>query len=174
VKKIITHCPHCFHTLAKDYRDMGLEVEVLHHTQVLDRLVKEGRLKPARALPGKVAYHDSCYLGRYGGEYEAPRSLLRAIPGVELVEMERRGARAMCCGAGGGRMWMEEHHGTRINVERSRQALATGAATVATGCPFCMTMLSDGVSAQEKGDQVRVLDLAEMLLEAVAPGSEKQ
>ncbi len=170
VKKIITHCPHCFHTFDKDYREMGLEVEVIHHVQLLNQLVKEGRLKPVRELAQTVTYHDSCYLGRYGGEYEAPRELLAALPGVELREMERHGCTAMCCGAGGAQMWMEERHGTRVNVERSRQALATGAATVATNCPFCMTMLSDGVAAEESGEQVRVLDLAEMLLQAVETG----
>ena len=170
VKKIITHCPHCFHTFDKDYREMGLDVEVVHHTQLLARLVQEGRLKPVRKVAEAVTYHDSCYLGRYGGEFQAPRALLRALPGVELREMERHGSTAMCCGAGGARMWMEEHHGTRINIERSRQAIATGATTVATNCPFCMTMLSDGVAAEDGSGQIRVLDLAELLLEAVTEG----
>nr|PZN73751.1 MAG: hypothetical protein DIU55_02365 [Bacillota bacterium] len=170
VKKIITHCPHCFHTFDKDYRAMGLDVEVIHHTQLLARLVREGRLKPVNAVAATVTYHDSCYLGRYGGEYQAPRELLAALPGVELREMERHGPTAMCCGAGGARMWMEEHHGTRINVERTCQALATGATTIATNCPFCMTMLSDGVAAQDSSDQLRVLDVAELLLQAVGTG----
>jgi len=169
VKKIVTQCPHCFHTFDKDYREMGLDVEVIHHTQLLAQLVKEGRLKPAREVAQTVTYHDSCYLGRYGGEYQAPRDILAALPGVELKEMERHGSTAMCCGAGGARMWMEEHHGTRVNVERSRQAIATGATTVATNCPFCMTMLSDGIAAEDNSEQLRVLDLAEMLLEAVTP-----
>ncbi|MBP2017530.1 Fe-S oxidoreductase/nitrate reductase gamma subunit [Symbiobacterium terraclitae] len=172
VKKIIAHCPHCFHTFDKDYREMGLDVEVIHHTQLLARLIKEGRLKPSKAVAQTVTYHDSCYLGRYGGEFQAPRDILAALPGVELKEMERHGSTAMCCGAGGARMWMEEHHGTRVNVERSRQAIATGATTVATNCPFCMTMLSDGIAAEDNSEQLRVLDLAEMLLEAVTPGGE--
>uniref|UniRef100_UPI0035B56B93 (Fe-S)-binding protein n=1 Tax=Symbiobacterium terraclitae TaxID=557451 RepID=UPI0035B56B93 len=172
VKKIIAHCPHCFHTFDKDYREMGLDVEVIHHTQLLARLIKEGRLKPGKAVAQTVTYHDSCYLGRYGGEFQAPRDILAALPGVELKEMERHGSTAMCCGAGGARMWMEEHHGTRVNVERSRQAIATGATTVATNCPFCMTMLSDGIAAEDNSEQLRVLDLAEMLLEAVTPGGE--
>jgi Fe-S oxidoreductase/nitrate reductase gamma subunit len=169
VKKIITHCPHCAHTFAKDYREMGFEVEVLHHTQILSRLVKEGRIKPVNPISETVTYHDSCYLGRYGGEFQAPRELLRAIPGVELKEMERHGAEGMCCGAGGARMWMEEHHGTRVNIDRSRQAIATGATTVATNCPFCMTMLSDGIAAEDNAEQLRVLDLAEMLLKSTEP-----
>jgi len=170
VKKIITHCPHCFHTFDKDYREMGLDVEVIHHTQLLARLVEEGRLQPVNAVAGAVTYHDSCYLGRYGGEYRAPRELLAALPGVELREMERHGCTAMCCGAGGAQMWMEEHHGTRINVERTRQAIATGATTIATNCPFCMTMLSDGVAAENRSEELRVLDVAELLLQAVKTG----
>jgi Fe-S oxidoreductase/nitrate reductase gamma subunit len=169
VKKIITHCPHCANTFANDYRQMGFEVEVLHHTQILDRLVKEGRLRPVGKIEAEVAYHDSCYLGRYGGVYEPPRDLLRAIPGVTVKEMERHGPQSMCCGAGGARMWMEEHEGTRINIERSRQALATGAGTVATNCPFCMTMMSDGVAAEDQTGAVKVLDVAEMLLQSVSP-----
>lgn len=169
VKKIITHCPHCLNTFVNDYRQMGFEVEVVHHTQLLDRLVKEGRLKPVAPVAATVAYHDSCYLGRYGGEYEAPRELLQAIPGVQIKEMERNRATSMCCGAGGAQMWMEEHHGTRVNIDRTRQALATGAETVATNCPFCMTMMSDGVAAEDQTGNVQVLDVAEMLLKSVKP-----
>ncbi|MDF2630832.1 MAG: putative iron-sulfur cluster-binding protein [Symbiobacteriaceae bacterium] len=169
VKKIITHCPHCLNTFVNDYRQMGFEVEVVHHTQLLDRLVKDGRLKPVAPVAATVAYHDSCYLGRYGGEYEAPRELLQAIPGVQIKEMERNRETSMCCGAGGAQMWMEEHHGTRINIDRTRQALATGAETVATNCPFCMTMMSDGVAAEDQAGSVQVLDVAEMLLKSVTP-----
>ena len=169
VKKIITHCPHCFSTFANDYRQMGLEVEVLHHTQILSQLVKEGKLKPVHRVDATVAYHDSCYLGRYNQIYQPPRELLQAIPGLELKEMERHGPRSMCCGAGGGRMWMEERHGTRINVDRTRQAIATGADLIATNCPFCMTMLSDGIAVEDPDNtrQLAVLDLAEMLLKSV-------
>lgn len=177
VKKIITHCPHCANTFANEYREMGFEVEVLHHTQILDRLVKEGKLKPVGRVEGKVAYHDSCYLGRYNDVFAPPRELLAAIPGVELKEMERHGKEAMCCGAGGGQMWMEEHHGTRVNVERSQQAVATGAEMVATNCPFCMTMISDGVNAlsgEDNSHQLAVLDVAEMLLQSVEPKREPQ
>jgi Fe-S oxidoreductase/nitrate reductase gamma subunit len=169
VKKIITHCPHCANTFANDYRQMGLEVEVLHHTQILDRLVKDGKLKPVARVEAEVAYHDSCYLGRYGGVYQPPRDLLQAIPGVHIKEMERHGPQSMCCGAGGARMWMEEHEGTRINIDRTRQALATGSELVATNCPFCMTMMSDGVAAEDQSGKVQVLDVAEMLLQSVKP-----
>ncbi|HEY3363854.1 MAG TPA: heterodisulfide reductase-related iron-sulfur binding cluster [Symbiobacteriaceae bacterium] len=169
VKKIVTHCPHCLNTFANDYRQMGFEVEVVHHTQLLNRLVQEGKLKPVRPISEQVVYHDSCYLGRYNQVYEAPRELLQAIPGVQLKEMERHGPESMCCGAGGGRMWMEEHAGTRVNVDRTRQALATGASSVATNCPFCMTMMSDGVAGEDATGTVRVRDVAEMLLESVAP-----
>ncbi|MFZ5824825.1 MAG: heterodisulfide reductase-related iron-sulfur binding cluster [Bacillota bacterium] len=172
VKKIITHCPHCAHTFAKDYREMGFEVEVIHHTQILNQLVKDGKIKPVNPISESVAYHDSCYLGRYGGEFQAPRELLQAIPGVELKEMERHGETGMCCGAGGAQMWMEEHHGTRVNVDRSRQAIATGATTVATNCPFCMTMMSDGIAAEDNTEQLRVLDLAEMLLKSASTEAE--
>ncbi len=170
VKKIITHCPHCAQTFSKDYRQMGFEVQVLHHTQILEQLVKDGKLRPTAPINEEVAYHDSCYLGRYNNIYTPPRELLRSIPGVEIKEMERHGAEGMCCGAGGGRMWMEEHTGTRVNVERSQQAIATGAKTVATNCPFCMTMMSDGVAAlmtEDNSDQLKVLDVAEMLLKSV-------
>ncbi|MGE5672314.1 MAG: heterodisulfide reductase-related iron-sulfur binding cluster [Mycobacterium leprae] len=170
VKKIITHCPHCANTFANEYRQMGFDVVVLHHTQILNQLVQDGRLKPTAAIQQEVTYHDSCYLGRYNQIYLPPRELLQAIPGVQLKEMERHGSGAMCCGAGGGRMWLEEHTGTRVNVERSRQAIDTGAATVATACPFCMTMMSDGVAAlttAESSEQMRVLDVAEMLLASV-------
>lgn len=169
VKKIITHCPHCANTFMNDYKQMGFEVEVLHHTQLLATLVRDGRLKPTAPIEETVTYHDSCYLGRYNQIYTPPRELLAAIPGLKLQEMERHAETGMCCGAGGGRMWLEEHHGTRVNVDRSQQAKATGATTVATNCPFCMTMISDGAAAlaTDTDEQLKVLDLAEMLLRSV-------
>ena len=169
VKKIITHCPHCANTFANDYRQMGFEVEVLHHTQILDQLVKDGRLKPVNPVELEVAYHDSCYLGRYNDIYAPPRDLLQAIPGIQLKEMARNKEQGMCCGAGGGLMWMEEHEGVRVNVDRTRQALETGAGCVATNCPFCMTMMSDGVAQEDTTGQVQVFDVAEMLLKSVQP-----
>jgi Fe-S oxidoreductase/nitrate reductase gamma subunit len=175
VKKIITHCPHCANTFMNDYKQMGFEVEVLHHTQLLAALVRDGKLKPTVSMNETVTYHDSCYLGRYNQIYTPPRELLAAIPGVKLQEMERHAETGMCCGAGGGRMWMEEHHGTRVNVDRTQQAKATGATTVATNCPFCMTMLTDGAAAiaGENEEQLRVLDLAEMLLQSVEGRSQE-
>jgi Fe-S oxidoreductase/nitrate reductase gamma subunit len=169
VKKIITHCPHCANTFMNDYKQMGFEVEVIHHTQILATLVRDGKLRPTTPIEETVTYHDSCYLGRYNQIYTPPRELLGAIPGLKLQEMERHAETGMCCGAGGGRMWLEEHHGKRVNVERTEQAKATGATTVATNCPFCMTMISDGAAAlaTEPEDQLRVLDLAEMLLLSV-------
>jgi Fe-S oxidoreductase/nitrate reductase gamma subunit len=169
VKKIITHCPHCANTFMNDYKQMGFEVEVLHHTQLLATLVRDGRLKPTAPIEETVTYHDSCYLGRYNQIYTPPRELLASIPGLKLQEMERHAETGMCCGAGGGRMWLEEHTGKRVNVERTEQAKATGATTVATNCPFCMTMLSDGAAAlaTDTEEQLRVLDLAEMLLQSV-------
>ncbi len=176
VKKIITHCPHCANTFANEYRALGLEVEVLHHTQILNQLVKDGRLKPIKPIETEVAYHDSCYLGRYNNIYTPPRELLQSIPGVKLKEMERHGPESMCCGAGGGRMWMEEQTGTRVNVDRARQAIATGAKTVATNCPFCMTMMTDGIAAEDPDNekQLAVLDLAEMLLKSVDAGEKTE
>ena len=168
VKKIITHCPHCANTFSNEYRQMGFEAEVIHHTQMLDHLVKAGRLKPVTKVEREIAYHDSCYLGRYNDVYAPPRDLLQAIPGVQIKEMERNHEQSMCCGAGGARMWMEESVGTRVNVERTRQALATGATTVATNCPFCMTMMSDGVAAEDASGNVQVLDVAELLLASVS------
>lgn len=171
VKKIITHCPHCANTFANEYSQMGFEVTVLHHTQILNQLVQDGRLKPTTPVEREVAYHDSCYLGRYNQIYTPPRELLQAIPGLTVKEMERHGPTSMCCGAGGGRMWLEEHTGTRVNIERTRQALETGAETIATNCPFCMTMMSDGIAAEdpEHDRQLAVLDLAELLLASVEP-----
>jgi len=167
VKKIITHCPHCANTFGNEYKQMGFEVTVLHHTQILEQLVKDGKLRPTGRIDEEVAYHDSCYLGRYNNIYTPPRELLQSIPGVTVKEMERHGKESMCCGAGGGRMWMEEDEGVRVNMERTEQAIATGASTVATNCPFCMTMMSDGMSAQEADRQLQVLDVAEMLLKSV-------
>ena len=164
VKKIVTQCPHCFTSLSVDYPQLGGNYEVLHHTELLKRLFDEGRLpQAAGAAPRRVAYHDSCYLGRYNGIYDAPRALLHAA-GDEVVEMQRSHAESFCCGAGGGRMWLEENEGARINAARAEQALATGAEEVCTACPFCLTMLSDGIAAQS--DRVAVRDVAEILAEA--------
>ncbi|MGM9985899.1 MAG: (Fe-S)-binding protein [Bacillaceae bacterium] len=173
VKKIITIDPHAFNIFKNEYPDFGFKAEVYHHTQLLEQWVKEGRLKPTHAINETITYHDSCYLGRYNEVYEAPRNILKAIPGVKLVEMERNHDRAMCCGAGGGLMWMEEHVGTRVNVARTEQALAVSPSVIGTGCPYCLTMLSDGTKAKEVDEQVGTLDIAEILEKAVF-GEEKE
>lgn len=169
IRKVVTACPHCFNTLKNEYPDFGAELEVVHHTDFLLGLVAERRLVPRKPAPGKVVYHDSCYLGRYNGVYDSPREILRAIPGVELVEAEYwNKQRGLCCGAGGAQMWMEEQNQNRVNAKRTLQLVDTGAKTVASACPFCMTMLSDGLKNFNIEDRVRQLDVAELLEESCA------
>jgi Fe-S oxidoreductase len=167
VKKIVTSCPHCFNTLLNEYPDLGAKFEVVHHADFLMGLLAERRLKPKKAVKGRVVYHDSCYLGRYNDVYESPRQILQAIPGVELVEVEQWNRnKGLCCGAGGAQMWMEEQNKDRVNVKRTLQLIETKATTVASACPFCMTMLTDGLKAQELEAKVKQLDVAEMLAES--------
>ncbi|HVM30473.1 MAG TPA: (Fe-S)-binding protein [Candidatus Limnocylindrales bacterium] len=172
-RTIITACPHCFNSLGNEYGQLGGHYEVVHHSQFLARLVEEGRLRPDWPDgPGgrrSMTIHDSCYLTRYNGIIGETRSVLGAVPGVELREMERSGRSTFCCGAGGGRMWMEEQRGIRINAERTRQALETGAETVATACPFCLVMMRDGVADApgRRGQDVQVQDIAEILAGAL-------
>ncbi len=174
VKKVVSTCAHCFNTLKNEYSQLGIELEVTHHTQLLNRLVREGKLTPVADTAGPkktITYHDPCYLGRHNQVYTPPRELLEVIPNTEFKEMERRGERSFCCGAGGARMWMEETIGQRINDVRSTEAVETGADQIAVGCPFCRVMLSDGVtSLQSSGkarEEVEVLDVAQLLLAAV-------
>ncbi len=175
VKKVVSTCAHCFNTLKNEYQDFGVELEVVHHTQLLNRLVRDGKLTPvtdgAGAHKRSITYHDPCYIGRHNGVYTPPRELLQVLPGAEYVEMERNSERSFCCGAGGARMWMEENLGERINVNRTVEAVGTGADQIAVGCPFCRVMLSDGLTAQQaKGEareEVEVLDVAQMLLASV-------
>ena len=180
--KIVATCAHCFNTFAREYPQFEGRYEVVHHTQLLNRLVRESRLVPVPpagetdAPARTVTYHDACYLGRHNQVYTPPRELLGAVPGLELAEMPRREEQSFCCGAGGGRVFMQETIGTRINVERATEAVATGASAIATACPFCTVMLTDGVSAVradrggDRGGEVEVRDVATMLLAAVRRG----
>jgi Fe-S oxidoreductase len=145
-RKLITNCPHCFNTFRNEYPYFGGEWEVLHHTELLEKLVGSGRLKPTRELAQTVTYHDSCYLGRHNGVFEAPRRILDSIGKLDLVEMPRNGKTSFCCGAGGGHMFVEETQGSRVNQLRAAEAQATGAGVVATNCPFCVQMIEDGHS----------------------------
>ncbi|GAW93114.1 heterodisulfide reductase-related iron-sulfur binding cluster [Calderihabitans maritimus] len=163
VKKIITHCPHCYNTLKNEYPQFGGDFEVVHHTEFIAQLLAAGKLRAGEA-DVTVTYHDSCYLGRYNDVYLAPRQVLQSIKGLRLVEMERNHERSFCCGAGGGRMWMEETLGSRINEMRTDEAIATGAEWVITNCPFCLTMLEDGLKAREKSENMKVMDIAELLV----------
>jgi Fe-S oxidoreductase len=168
VTKIVTQCPHCFNTLTNEYPQYGGEYEVVHHSQLLTELLEDGRLSMEGAsLAERVTYHDSCYLGRHNDVYLAPRKVIGSLAGIDIVEMPRNGTRGMCCGAGGARMWMEEHVGKKVNDERSEEALATGASRIAVACPFCYVMMEDGVKEKGRDEEVRVQDIAEMLLEAL-------
>lgn len=166
VKKVVTACPHCFNAIKNEWKDFGGTYEVIHHTQLIGRLIKEGKIKPTKGVDEKVTYHDSCYIGRWNNEYEAPRAILNSIPMTKVQEMDKNREQGMCCGAGGGRMWMEENIGTRINVKRTEQALETNATVIAANCPFCMTMLSDGVKSKDMSDKVKVMDMAELIDQA--------
>jgi Fe-S oxidoreductase len=163
VRKVITSCPHCFNTIKNEYPQFGGNYDVQHHSEFIDYLIKEGRITLANRVEQVVTYHDPCYLGRYNDVYDAPRAVLEAIPGIELREMKRSRNNSLCCGAGGGRMWMEEHVGTRMNRNRMNDALDTGAPTLAAACPFCTSMFEDGIKGADAGDKIRLMDLAELV-----------
>jgi heterodisulfide reductase subunit D len=169
VKKIVTACPHCFNTIKNEYPELGGNYEVIHHSEFLQQLITDGKIKleGGGSFKGKrITYHDSCYLGRANTIYEAPRSVLEALD-ADLVEMKRCRTTGLCCGAGGAQMFKDAEKGNKeINVERTEEALATGAATIAVACPFCMTMMSDGVKNKEREAEVKVKDLAELIAEA--------
>lgn len=170
VKKIVTACPHCFNTLKNEYPALGGNYEVIHHTTFLQSLIDDGKIKMQEGgtFKGKkITYHDSCYLGRANNIYEAPRKVLETLD-AELVEMKRCRSKGLCCGAGGAQMFKEEEKGTtRINTERGHEAVATGATVIAANCPFCMTMLTDGVKEAGKEDDVKVLDIAELIAQSM-------
>jgi Fe-S oxidoreductase len=168
-RSIITACPHCFNTIGNEYGQLGGTYEVVHHSQFLARLVDEGRLRPEfSAEQRSLTLHDACYLTRYNGVIGETREVLKAVPGIELREMEKNGKNTFCCGAGGGRMWMEEQRGVRINAERTRQALETGAGTVATACPFCLVMMRDGLADSSSNSAgVGAQDIAEIMAAAL-------
>ncbi|AZV43296.1 (Fe-S)-binding protein [Peribacillus asahii] len=167
VKKIVTMDPHAYNTLKNEYPEFGLEAEVYHHTELLDQWIKEGKIKFTKELNEVITYHDSCYLGRYNTVYDPPREILKAIPGVKLVEAGRNRENAMCCGAGGGMMWTEENTGTRINIARTEQLLETKPTMIGSGCPYCLTMISDGVKAKEVEGTVENYDIVEILEKAL-------
>ena len=170
VKKIVTACPHCFNTLKNEYPALGGNYEVIHHTTFLQSLIDEGKIKMQEGgtFKGKkITYHDSCYLGRANNIYEAPRKVLETLD-AELVEMKRCRSKGLCCGAGGAQMFKEEEKGTtRINFERGQEAVTTGASVIASNCPFCMTMLTDGVKESGKEEDVKVLDIAELIVQSM-------
>lgn len=170
IKKIVTACPHCFNTLKNEYPSLGGNYEVIHHTTFLQQLIDEGKikLKEGGGFKGKkITYHDSCYLGRANNIYEAPRKIMEMLD-AELVEMKRCRSKGLCCGAGGAQMFKEEEKGTtRVNFERTNEAIGTGAAVIAAACPFCNTMMTDGVKNAEKEDAVKVLDVAEMVAQSM-------
>jgi Fe-S oxidoreductase len=182
-RKVVATCAHCFNTLKNEYAAFGLELEVVHHTQLLNRLVREGRLTPVAPTDGskrghKITYHDPCFLGRHNQVYAPPRELLGALPATSVKEMPRNSERSFCCGAGGARMWMEENIGTRINTNRTAEAVQTGADQIAVGCPYCKVMLSDGLTTQQAEgtarEEVEVVDVAEMLLASVRRGVDER
>jgi heterodisulfide reductase subunit D len=171
IKKIVTTCPHCFNTLKNEYKPLGGNYEVIHHTTFIQQLINDGkiRMKEGGSFKGKkITYHDSCYLGRTNNIYEAPRKVLELLD-AELVEMKRCRSNGLCCGAGGAQMFKEDEPGTsRINIDRTNEAIETGAGFIAAACPFCNTMMTDGVKVAEKEDSVQVLDIAEMVAQSLA------
>ncbi|MBD0407170.1 4Fe-4S dicluster domain-containing protein [Bacillus sp. 1021] len=173
IKKIVTIDPHAYNMFKNEYPDFGFQAEVYHHTELLAELVSQGKLKPLHPVNETITFHDSCYLGRYNEVYEPPRAILKAIPGVQLKEMERSRENGMCCGAGGGLMWMEEETGVRINTARTEQALSVSPTVISSGCPYCLTMLGDGTKAKEAEDAIGTYDVSELLAMSVF-GTEKQ
>ncbi|MFH1195879.1 MAG: (Fe-S)-binding protein [bacterium] len=166
VKKIVTACPHCYNSLKNEYPQFGGNFNVVHHSEMIEKLLAEGKIKIVeKSIKKRVTFHDSCYLGRYNNIYESPRQSLNAVNGLELVEMTRNRDKGFCCGAGGGRMFLEETDGVRINENRTKEAIDTNCNTIASACPFCMTMMTDGIKTFDKQDEIEIKDIAEIILE---------
>jgi Fe-S oxidoreductase len=163
VKKIIAACPHCFNTLQHEYPQMGGNYEVIHHTDFIDQLIKSGKITLNKSLEGSLTYHDPCFLGRYNSIYDQPRSILQSLSKDGLKELDRHGKESFCCGAGGGRMWMEETIGKRINVERAEEIAGQQVANVAVACPFCLTMIEDGMKELNKDEEIKTQDICELV-----------
>jgi len=174
VKRIVVTCPHGYNTLKNEYPQFGGEFEVVHHSQFIAELIKQGRLKLKDGVVEKITYHDACYLGRHNDVYNEPRQVVKAIPGAQFKEMARRRSRSFCCGAGGGHMWMEENVGTRVSEMRTDQALATEAGILATACPFCLQMFEDAIKAKEASESIRAMDIAELVAEAIEGAAPKK
>jgi Fe-S oxidoreductase len=168
-KKVVTSCPHCLHTLRHDYPQFGGNFEVVHHTQLIDHLYKEGRLLSGDTPSpiGKITYHDSCYLGRWNREFDAPRDVIKQLGVKNVVEMERSKRHGFCCGAGGGRMFMEEHEGQRVNFNRTDEVIEAGVEAVAVACPFCNIMLTDGMKQRNVEEKIQVFDIAELVAQSI-------
>jgi Fe-S oxidoreductase len=167
VKSVVTACPHCFNTIFNEYPQFGGIFEVVHHTEYLARLVRDGKLSPSAEVAGAVTYHDPCYNARHNDVWKGAREVIESIPGASYGELHRHGHSTFCCGAGGGRMWMEERMGKKMNIERTDEALASASDTVAVGCPFCNIMLSDGITERHADDHVSVRDVAQLLLQSI-------
>ena len=167
LKKIITYCPHCYNTLKNEYPQFGGHFDVVHYSLYINELLRLGRLKVKRPLEGRITFHDPCYLGRVNGIYDAPREILQSIPALESKEMDLSREKSFCCGAGGGWMWMHEHLGQRINTIRTREIIEAGVDLVVTSCPYCLTMIEDGIRGNEMKERVSVLDLGEVLYRSI-------
>src|SRR5207253_5258006 len=166
-RKVITHCPHCFNTLKNEFPQFGGTYEVLHHSVVIDRLIKDGRIRPTKPIAQTVAFHDSCYLGRYNGIFEPPREVARAVPGLRLVELPRNRERGLCCGGGGGHMWMEVPSEKRVNIIRVEEALEAKPDVVGTACPFCLAMFDLGRKVKGADETLAVKDVSELVAESL-------
>ena len=167
IKKILTSCPHCFNNIKNEYPHLGGTYEVMHYSELISDLIEKEKIKPVVTINTTLAYHDSCYLGRHNGIYEAPRQVAKSIPGLELVEMEKCRGNGFCCGAGGGHMWYEEEGNQRVNHSRTYQFLETGADTVGVSCPFCMQMMEEGVQSKGETESKQVKDLVELVEESL-------